>query len=153
MRTTLRVILTVVAVCGGSIHGQSPRAVTVPDTTYQEFMKLVPDVRAKRFVDLSPEDKALIMRTHAAEWLKKNRSRLSSGQVDLVQRAVEFMTPALYRMPHDPEIVKKSKELQSEFRCRVRHSDIVEAFDPIGAPASVSLLDDLWAWFEGCLFG
>jgi hypothetical protein len=116
-------------------------------------MKLPRRQRTERFSALSPEDKALIMRTHAEQWLEKNRGRLSTGQVGLVQTAIDFVTPALYRTPNDPELVKKSKALELGLQCRVRRSDVLEAFGPSRSPVPASWLDDMWAWFESCIVG
>lgn len=152
--TTLGAIVTAVAFLGGP-QGQGPRRpAATSGTTYQEFMKLAPQQRTARFAALSPENKALIKRTHAEQWLEKNRGRLSAGQVDLVQKAIGFVTPTLYRTPNDPELVKKSKALESELRCRVRRSDAIEAFGPSRSPIPrASWLDDTWAWFESCIVG
>jgi hypothetical protein len=136
-------------------RGQEPRRPAVTSgTSYQEFMQLALQQRTARFAALSPENRALIVRTHAEQWLERNRGRLSTGQVDLVHRAIGFLTPTLYRTPDDPELVKKSKALESELRCRLRRSDVIEAFGPSRSPIPrESWLDDMWAWFESCVVG
>ncbi len=153
--TTLAAIVTAVTLLDAGSEGQEPkRPATTSGTSYQEFMKLAPQQRTERFRVFSPENKALIMRTHAEQWLEKNRGRLSAGQVDLVQKAIAFVTPALYRTPNDPELVTKSRALESELQCRVRRSDVLEAFGPSRPPVPLaSWLDDMWAWFESCIVG
>ena len=117
-------------------------------------MKLVPEQRRARFAAFSPQNKALIMRTHAGQWLEKNRSRLTANQVMLVERAIEFVTPALYQTPNDPELIKETKELESQLKCRLRRSDVREAFGPSRSPVPPARwLDDLWAWLEDCIVG
>jgi hypothetical protein len=153
MWTTLVVIVTTVALFGGGRHGQEPKPTASSGPTYQEFMKLSRQQRTERFSALSPENRALIIRTHAEQWLERNRGRLSTGQVALVQKAIDFVTPALYRTPNDPELIEKSKALELELQCRMRRSDLLEAFGPGRSPVPASWLDDMWAWFESCIVG
>ena len=151
---TLSAILTAAALLSVGRQESQPRPALSSETTYEEFMKLPVQQRTGRFAAISPENQALIMRTHAEQWLEKNRSRLSAAQIELVQKAVEFVTPALYRTPNDPGIVKTSKALEAELRCRVRRSDVQEAFGPSRSPVPpASWLDDAWAWIESCILG
>jgi len=91
-------------------------------------MKLDSRQRIQRFQAMSPEDKAAVVQTHAQRWLEKNRGRLSTSQIALVQEAIDLVTPALYRDPNAPEQVQKYKELSAKLTCQMRVSDVREAF-------------------------
>jgi len=121
---------------------------------YGAFMTLSSRQRLDRFGTMTPENKAAIMQTHAQRWLELNRARLTSGQTALVQEAISFLTPALYRNPQEPEQVKKEEELKSRLNCRLRRSDVMEAFGAVRPPIpNSSWFDDLWVWFEDCVLG
>ena len=76
-KTIFGVVVTTVvasALLGGESLGQQPAPSTASaGTTYGEFMTLAPPRRAEQFSTLSAENKALIMHTHAEQWLAKNR--------------------------------------------------------------------------------
>lgn len=132
----------------GTMHTQEPLEVQ-----YEEFMALSKERRMVRFAGLDPVNKARIMRAHAERWLEQHRRRLSRRQVALVEKAIAFLTPGLYRTPRDVEIERRSKALEGELRCGLRHSDMLEAFDPLRSPVSrASWLDDMWNWLELCFF-
>lgn len=117
-------------------------------------MALSREQRTARFANLTAENKAAIMRTHAEKWLEKNRGRLSATQAATVQKAVDFVTPALYRQPLARELVEKSDALKGELQCRLRRSDALEAFGPSRSPLPpTGWLDDVWTWFEVCVIG
>jgi hypothetical protein len=143
-------MLGAVTLASGANQDASRGAVQI---SYDQFMKLDPGLRAARFQDANADTKAMIMRTHAERWLAGNRARLTSGQVTLVQEAIALVTPALYGRSVDPELTRKSQEVEAKFKCRLRHSDILAAFNPTGTPMPASWLDDMTAWFTGCLFG
>ena len=122
--------------------------------TYDAFMKLDSRQRLDQFGTMTPENKAAIMQTHARRWLDMNRGRLSLGQIALVQEAIAFLTPALYRNPQEPEQVTREDALKSRLKCRLRRSDVIEAFGAVRPTApNSSWFDDLWAWFEDCVLG
>lgn len=160
-KTTLGVIVTTVTTVTAStlLGGRSLAQQPMPSpasagTAYQEFMTLAPDSRAKRFSALSADDKALIMRTHAEQWLAKNRGRLIAGQVELVEKAIALVRPAMYRRPQDPDLVKSMQALEAQLKCGLRRSDILQAFSTKhSAVPPASWLDDLWFWFESCILG
>jgi hypothetical protein len=121
--------------------------------SYESFMQLDRQARSERFGVMRPGCKSMIMRTHAKVWLEENRVRLSDRQVTLIQEAIEFLSPELYRNPSDPKFDRKSAELERAFRCALPRSDVMELF---GAARSFpmprsSWLDDIWAWFEDCV--
>ena len=146
-------VITLGAASSALAAHQGTAPVAQVQMSYDQFMKLDSVSRVSRFREVNAETKAMIMRTHAERWLAANRGRLTNDQVALVREAIGFVTPALYRNPSDPELKQKSDALEAKLNCRLRHSDMMAAFSPGQAPPPASWLDDLSAWFSGCLFG
>lgn len=124
-----------------------------PQISYEEFMKLGHASRRQRFAQVDAGTKAAIMRSHIAAWLAKNRGRLSTGQVAVVQDAIEFVTPELYESPTTRDLMARSEALQARLACRLRRSDILTAFKPSDPPKVATWLEDSSAWFSACLLG
>lgn len=117
-------------------------------------MRLGPAETASRFAAMTPEEKAAVVQTHARVWLERNRSRLTARQVAVVQEAIDFVTPELYRSPDIAQQVKREEELRAKLRCQVPRSDVMAAFGVLRPrTAESSWFDDLWAWFEDCVIG
>ncbi len=145
------VVLTVLCPSGGLAQSQ-PQS-TTPQISYAEFIKLEPTARRQRFAEVNAETKGAIMRSHIVDWLTRNRSRLSAGQVEVVRDAIEFVTPALYESPTDPDLEARGKALEARLVCKLRRSDIMSAFKPSDPPMAATWLEDFSAWFTGCLLG
>jgi len=145
------VVLTVLWPGGG--WAQSPPQSAAPQISYAEFVTLDYAARRQRFAEVNAETKAAIMRSHIADWLGKNRSRLSAGQLEVVQDAVAFVTPALYESPTDPDVEARTKALEVRLACKLRRSDIMTAFRPSDPPRAATWLEDFSSWFSGCLLG
>lgn len=150
-----QIVLVVLALCPARSEKQQSAAQSTPVTvTYDDFLKLDAAQRVDLWGTMSPEDKSAIVRTHAERWLDRNRSRLTAGQTALVEEAIAFLTPELYRNPNDPEQVRREEALRAKLKCRLRRSDVMSAFKVVSPPAATSTWrDDLWAWLEGCVFG
>jgi hypothetical protein len=151
----LGVVATSVVLFGLAGTAQSPPVqVSEAPVSYESFMLLGAQVRRERFGAMSPEDKSLIMGTHARIWLESNRARLSTSQVALVQDAIEFLSPELYRNPTDPRFDKRAREIEKRFRCALPRSDVLELFGAVRSPVPrASWLDDIWVWLEDCVIG
>lgn len=155
MRTLLRGISVVVltALWTGAGWAQSQTPSPAPQISYADFVKLDYAARRQRFGEVNAATKAAIMRSHLADWLGKNRSRLSASQVEVVQDAIAFVTPALYESPTDPAVTARSKELEARLACKLRRSDIMTAFKPSDPPMAATWLEDFSSWFTACVLG
>jgi hypothetical protein len=155
MRVGHFVISAVLLGCAwGSLNGQQPAA-TPPKTqiTYAAFMALSDRQRWDRFDGLDAETKSMLMRTHANRWLDKNRSRLSAGQIAVMQEVIEYLSPESYRNPGDPQIARRGQELTEKLKCQLRHSDMLAAIGPHRSPPPASWMNDVWLWFNQCVIG
>ena len=122
--------------------------------SYNDFVKLDAAQRVDLWGRMSPENKSAIVRTHAERWLDRNRGRLTAGQTALVEEAIAFLSPELYKNPTDPEQLKRQDALEAKLKCGLRRSDLINAFGVVSPPSTNSdWRADLWAWFEDCIIG
>ena len=68
---------------------------------YDQFLPLLPDERCKIFNEISAENRALLMKTHAERWLNANYSRLTQDQFAVVEEIICFITPEKYQEDRD----------------------------------------------------
>jgi hypothetical protein len=121
--------------------------------TYDAFMVLDDKQRRTRFDGYDPETKSMLMRTHTQRWLEKNRQRLSTSQVQLVQDMIAYPSPEAYSNPRDPAITKRGQELTEKFRCQLWNSDVMAAIGPHRPPPTGNWMSDVWVWFTDCVIG
>lgn len=95
---------------------------------YDTFGKLDIQERVKVFNEISPENKAEIMRTHVKRWLEKNRSRLSPDQIAVVEQSIASITADSYRLPKSDEDMKRAKELEAKAAGVFSREDMRQAF-------------------------
>ena len=63
--------------------------------------------RRSRFSDYDAETKSMLMRTHTQRWLEKNRQRLSTSQVQLIQDMIRICRPRRTAIPAIRAIAKQ----------------------------------------------
>ena len=64
-------------------------------------MQLPREERTARFNELSPDDRATILKTQAERWLRRNRGQLTAAQSAILEDNIRFISPALFRQPLD----------------------------------------------------
>jgi hypothetical protein len=67
-----------------------------PTISYEQFWSQPFDERGTIFEEITPENRALVMKTHTERWLEANRIRLSAEQVEVVEEVSAFVTPDKY---------------------------------------------------------
>jgi hypothetical protein len=134
----------------GASDQQSPPKTQI---TYAAFMALSDQQRRDRFDGFDAETKSVLMRTHANQWLDKNRTRLSASQIALMQDLIAYLSPEAYRNPGDPQIARRGKELTEKVKCQLRNSDVLAAIGPHRSPPPASWMNDVWLWFTACVIG
>jgi hypothetical protein len=142
---------------GVSTAGDAPLPSTT-DThpiTYEEFAALTPQQRYERFAKLEDGNKAVLVRQHVENWLRQNRSRLSDGQIAVVEELelLLFERFADTNAVNDPEFNRRVDALEKKADCRLRQSDFSAVLGPMVPPLAEvpSWRDDLWAWVENCV--
>ena len=138
-----------------AVHAQpAAERPTVAPVSYESFVQLDPPARLRQFQTLSPDNKALIFRTHAERWRDQHRSRLTAAQISLVEEVIAFMTPEVFRRPMSRDVDERLGQLEAKFRCQLPRSYVRELFGAMNGPSRpASWLDDVWTWFQDCVIG
>ena len=100
---------------------------------YDEFCKL--DVKSKNgfFAVASPENRAELIRTQLQRWLAKNRARLNTAQVLVIEENIAFIKADLYKLPRREEDMAKAKALEQRTLALMSREDMTEAFTIFGS--------------------
>jgi hypothetical protein len=126
---------------------------------YEEFVALADVRRREAFGVMSPEEKAFVKKAHAQRWLDQQKGELSTRQVQVVEAAIAFITPSLYRDPADPELLKSELRLKAELSCALGREIAASAFRLERGTAATpdrswrGYVDRWLAWFEDCARG
>lgn len=72
-----------------------------PTINYEKFKALDNQGRIKIFNEISPENRALLMKTQVENWLADNRSRINQEQLAFVEEMIGFIKPELYAEDRD----------------------------------------------------
>lgn len=152
-------IVLIAAGTAASARGQGVAAEPAAVRSYDAFMSLSVEQKRQRFDAMSAEDKAVIVRTHAAQWLQRHRAGLSTSEVDVFEAIIAFIDPELYQRP-SAATDGREEALLAKMRCRVSPQDVHEAMhvftDQNGSPVSRprwTYLDRAQCWFNRALEG
>lgn len=63
------------------------------------------------FNAISAEERAELVRTHIARWLRLHRHELTDEQISIVEENIAFIRAELYALPPDEELVRRYLEL------------------------------------------
>ncbi len=119
--------------------GVPPRQpVPTQEDVYARFMSLSLEQRHERFRVLSPEHKALIVRTHAEGWLSENRTRLTDSELKVFEEIIAFITPERYRPRANAAATREEQALTTKMICRVDPDDVMRAFSVLRPPPPAS---------------
>lgn len=66
----------------------------------------------RQFAQLSPENKAVIVRTQIERWIAANRARLSPAQLQVMQEMAAVVSPALYSPDRTEATLARVQELE-----------------------------------------
>jgi deoxyribodipyrimidine photolyase len=94
---------------------------------YDTFMKQDVQSRIKVFNQVSPEDRADIVRTQIQRWVKANRTRLTREQLDMTQEWLTFVTAENYRQPMADELKLRTKDLEARSAALFSKEDLMQA--------------------------
>lgn len=122
--------------------------------SYDAFIGLPEAQRAEAFNVQTPAGKACLKRTHASRWLAENRASLSARQIQVVEKAIEFVTPEIYQRPDDPEIRAREAALKNELACELGRERTARAFtfaSANGQSPSKGLIATWLEWFSDCV--
>lgn len=94
--------------------------------SYDEFMPQPVKERIKLCMEISPENRVEIMKTHITRWLEANRHRLTPEQVAMVEEEfIPFIIPEAYRPDRDSEkIMRQAEALEQKAKAIFTHEDL-----------------------------
>jgi hypothetical protein len=126
--------------------------------SYDVFIGLPEAERAAAFNTQSAAGKACLKRTHVSRWLAENRGSLSARQIQVVERAIEFLTPEIYQAPDAPGVRAREAALKNDLTCELGRDRTARAFkftsDAVkGRSSSKGLIESWLEWFSDCVTG
>lgn len=113
-----KIVLLVFLLFGGWSATRPPQQIPIEVVSYDDFMHMERRERLRVFNEISPGNRAAIVRTHVQRWLAKNREQLSDEQVALVEETFRVLTPEVYT----PEGREKRADEIAELQERMRES-------------------------------
>ena len=118
----LAVIGVVALAFSSSVSAQAP---TVDyDTLMQQQDKAA--IR-RQFAQLSPENKALIVRTQIERWINANRARLLPAQLQVMQEMAAVVSPDLYSPNRTEATLARVQELEKRAISLLSKEDVGRA--------------------------
>lgn len=152
MRTQVALVVAIIVLTAASpvasTGGQAGASQPATVITYDEFMTSSADQRRHRFQTLSAENKARIVKTHAEQWLQRNRARLTSSEAAVFDEVVASITPELYQRRIDAEKDGRESSLLAKMRCRVSPDDVREATGIFGEKGSSTSSRPTWTYLN-----
>ena len=100
---------------------------TAQPIDYDTFMQMDFQGRLRTFNQITPENKAALVRTHIERWLDKNRSRLNAEQIKVMEENVAFVAADAYRLPRDPRKMEQAQALEAKTAAVFSGSDMSQA--------------------------
>jgi len=93
----------------------------------QFFLKSIKE-RFEIFNEISAENRAFLVKTHAERWLVANRSRLAHEQVSVVEELIQSISPEWYKTKPDfsEEIDPKVEALIKKVEAVLSHEDLTQ---------------------------
>ena len=97
-----------------SVSAQAPTvSAQAPTVDYDTLMQQQDKAAIRRqFAQLSPENKALIVRTQIERWITANRARLSPAQLQVMQEMAAVVSPDLYSPNRTEGTLARVQELE-----------------------------------------
>ena len=95
--------------------------------TYDAFMQMDHQNRIRSFNEITPENRATLVRTQIERWLAAHRASLTAEQVATMEDNLAFAVPDNYRLPKDPRTLSLAKELEAKTAALFTREQIMEA--------------------------
>ena len=98
------------------------------EINYDQFYLKSFDKRREIFNEISAENRAFLVKTHAERWLAANRSRLTREQVSAVEELNQSISPEWYKTRHDfsEEIDPKVEALINKVEAVLSREDMLQ---------------------------
>jgi len=99
----------------------------VRHVSYDSFMHQDVPARIQLFNTLTPENRVEIVKTQIERWLEANQGRLTKEQIAIMEENLAFLTADLYRLPRNPELMAKAKDLETRTAALLSREDMGQA--------------------------
>ena len=132
--TRLRVTgaLIAIAVAAVGLLGRNSAA-QASRIEYDVFCTMDVKNKQKVFGEISPENRAELVRTQIRRWLDKNRSRLSAEQIKIMEENIAIVKADLYKFPRNEVELAKAKSLEQRTLAVMTREDMAEALTIFGS--------------------
>lgn len=98
-----------------------------PTIGYDQFFLKPLQERINIFNEISDENRALLIKTHAERWLAANRSRLTYEQVAVVKEIIRSISPEWYKVERDFEQIEPEvKALRQRAEAVLSREDVLQ---------------------------
>ena len=103
-------IMTMIGVA--ALAFSSSASAQAPTVDYDTLMQQDKAAIRRQFNQLSPENKALIVRTQIERWIAANRARLSPAQLQVMEEMAAVVSPDLYSPNRTEATLARVQELE-----------------------------------------
>ena len=119
----------VLAVIGvAALAFSSSVSAQAPTVDYDTLMQQQDKAAIRRqFAQLSPENKALIVRTQIERWISANRARFSPAQLQVMQEMAAVVSPDLYSPNRTEATLARVQELEKRAIALLSKEDVGRA--------------------------
>jgi len=124
------IVVAIATVLGGQSAvalAQTPPSPTTGVVDYDTFMQRDTQGRLRTFNQVTPENRAELVRTQIQRWVEKNRSRLTPEQLKVMDENLAFVTADRYRQPMGPEDMARAKDLETRTAAVLSRDDMMQA--------------------------
>jgi hypothetical protein len=94
---------------------------------YDTFMQQDVQGRLRIFNQLTPENRAELVRAQITRWVETNRARLTLEQLKVMDENLAFVTPDYYRQPMNQELRAQATELEARTAAFFSREDLMQA--------------------------
>lgn len=98
------------------------------EVNYDQFFLISVNERWDIFNEISAENRAFLVKTHAERWLAVNRSRLADEQVYVVEELIQSISPEWYktRLDFSEEIHPEAEVLVNKVEAVLSREDVIQ---------------------------
>ena len=94
---------------------------------YDTFMKRDLQARIRRFNEISPENRAELVRTQITRWIDLRRASLTAEQLKLIEEWLSIVSPDTYRLPKSEALMTRIKDLETRSAALFTREDLRQA--------------------------
>ena len=94
---------------------------------YDTFMQLDVQGRLRLFNQITPENRAELVRAQVRRWVDQNRERLTPEQVAAMEDNLTLITADLYSLPRTEEKMEKVRAMEARTAALFSREDMAQA--------------------------